>query len=247
MHCTVCARTAVYPIRLDIAKVLLEKEDLGRKVEQSASSSIPNNTSDEVRALAQGWRSEMRRTDLHALRQKVEAQDIAGASSRSEVLQLRDAIEQKRASLAQRGKDLDITERSLLPRRQTLMDKLSQIAKRGTKSFDSIHNSSADTRAFLCREAASLLGLRQKKVRDKTGNIHERFLVAGHIIPDLRFIHSTNQEPVKALHLANFLQTLPVPRLPRFWPPSLILSSSYRSTWEFDLPQKSRFLIGIIP
>ena len=190
MHCTVCARTTIYGLRIESARSLLEKESLARKVEQITSTPLPKDASDELRALSRTWRSEARKSNLQAAKQRVETLQSGKADSQAEVLQLRKEIDEKRAGLALRRKDLEITEGQVPSRRQSLVDKLNQIGNRGIKSFNNMNNSTIETRAFLCREAANLLGLRYQKLNNEEGRTNGRSLIGGHVIPDLRYIHS---------------------------------------------------------
>ena len=191
MHCTVCAQTAIYAIRIETARLLLEKEELGRKVEQSISIPLLSNTTDDVKNLAQGWQSETRRTQLQVIKDKLETKQADKAAAQTEIAQLRDQVEQKRTQVAQRRKDLEIITQRVPDRQRNAIDRVDQITKRGMRSFDNISSSSVETRAFLCKEAASLLRVKQKKVKDRAGQIHERYWLAGHLVPDLRYVHST--------------------------------------------------------
>ena len=187
MHCTVCARTAIYGLRLDNARLLIEKEALSRKFEQATTTTLPHN---ELRVLSRTWQAELRKVKLQTVKDQIEAYESARASSRAEISQLRGEVEQKRARIAQRKKDLEVVKQQVPPRRQTMLGKLNQIGNRGLRSFDNISNSTVETRAFLCREAATLLGLKYQKVKDDDGRLQGQFQIAGHAIPDLRNIHS---------------------------------------------------------
>lgn len=190
MHCTVCARTAIYGLRLEHARLLLEKETLSRKFEQATTTTLPHNASNEPGVLSRAWQAELRKMKSQAVEDQVEAYEFARASSRAEISQLRQQVEQKRAGIAQRKKDLKAVKQQVPSRRETIVSKLNQIGNKGLRSFDNINKSTIDTRAFLCREAATLLGLRYQKVEGDKGRLQERFQIAGHGIPDLRYIHS---------------------------------------------------------
>ena len=190
IHCTVCARTSIYNTRLDNARLLLEKETLGHKIELATSILVPHNAADEIKFLNRAWRLEVSNSNIQAVKQRIEISLTDRATFKEEMTKLREDLELRRAGLAQRRKGLEIIKQQVPSRQKTLTDKLSQIGSRGNKSFDNINNSTTDTRAFLCREAATLLGLRFLKVKDEEGGAHGRYLIAGHIIPDLRHIHS---------------------------------------------------------
>ena len=190
MHCTVCARTAIYGLRIEHARLLLEKETLSRKFEQATITSLSHNASNEPGVLSRAWHAEFGKVKSQAVKDQVEAYESASASCRAEISQLREEVESKRAGIAQRRKDLKAVKQQVPSRRETIVGKLNQIGNKGLRSFDNINKSTIETRAFLCREAATLLGLKCQKVKDDSGRLQERFQIAGHAIPDLRYIHS---------------------------------------------------------
>jgi chromosome segregation ATPase len=195
MHCTVCARTSIYALRLEAARLLLEKERLGQSIEKSTSQTPPTNGAVDAKAIQRGWRSELLQGKHHMLKQKIENMQLSTNNLREEILTMRKELVQKRTALAQRRSSLQTITESVPERRRQLFDKLKQIGRRGTRSFDTINTSSVDSRAFLCREAAALLGLRQRRVRDELGHIHEQFFLANHLLKDLRQIYSNHCDP----------------------------------------------------
>lgn len=188
LHCPVCSRTALYPIRLETARLLLEKGVLNEKIEQIISGQPLKEGSEDGQALSRAWNSESRKMHLQAIKERVETQKSELSNSQAEIRKLRDEIEQKRITLAQGKKSLEIIQQRLPTRQHQLIEKLNQIGNRGVRSFDSIHNSSVETRAFLCREVANLLGLSYQK-RVDAERIRHYFLIAGHAIPNLRSLH----------------------------------------------------------
>jgi Vacuolar sorting 38 and autophagy-related subunit 14 len=189
MHCIVCARTAIYGLRLEAARLLLEKETLNAKIEKITSDTVSSNTSDDIKALSHGWRSELRKTNALAIKERIEEQKIHITSCKQQVSKLREELDQRRARVAQRNKDLEIIVENAPSRQHILTDKLKDIGKKGLRSFDSINSTSIETRAFLCREAANLLGMKHQRVK-KAGQVRERFVIARHVISDLRSISS---------------------------------------------------------
>ncbi len=190
MHCTVCARTAIYGLRLESARLLLEKESLSRKLERVTSRDLSSDASNELKLLSRTWQAELRKTNLQAVKDRIKTSESVREASKAEILCLREEVEQKRFGLAQRKKELEIVKQQVPARQQSLVDKLNEIGSRGIRSFDKINTTTIETRAFLCREAATLLGLKYQKVKGDDGRLHGCFRIAGHVIPDLRYIHS---------------------------------------------------------
>ena len=190
VHCTVCARTAIYALRIEVARLLLDRESLSRKIELATSEPLLGSALDDIKVLTHSWQSEIRKTKLQAVKERTERQRSEISSAKDTVLKLREDIIQKRARLAQRKTDIETVAQQVPTRRQNIVDKLNKIGNRGMRSFEYINTSSIDTRAFLCREAANLLGMKHQKVKDEAGHVYRRVLIAEHAVPDLRYTHS---------------------------------------------------------
>jgi hypothetical protein len=189
-HCPVCARTAVYPLRLEAARALLEKEGLGAKVEQATADLLPNNATNEARSLARAWKLETSKSHSLTLKEGLEVKKADTSDLRETIDKMRTGIEGRRAATSQRKSEIDLIKQHIPTRQHALLSKHNQLGEKGVKSFDSIHDRSVHTRAFLCREAASLLRFRSQKV-NRDGKIRQYFAIAGHTIPNLRYIHRT--------------------------------------------------------
>jgi hypothetical protein len=187
-HCPVCARTAVYPLRLEAARTLLEKEGLGTKVEL-ATTDIPTiDATNEIQSLARAWKLETSKSHSLTLKESLEVKKADTSDLRESIDKMRADIIKRRAATNQRKSEIGLIKEHVPGRQHSSLSKYNQMGEKGLKSFDSIHDRSVHTRAFLCREAASLLRFRSQRV-NKDGKIRQYFTIAGHTVPNLRYIH----------------------------------------------------------
>jgi hypothetical protein len=184
LHCPMCARTALYIPRLEHGRVLLEKATLASKFENITNGA---ETTDHNRRLAKSWRTELTRVTASDVRENIEASQASIASLRDDISQLRRELSERRAKLAADRAALKTARGSTAGADKGQTDRRKDAMSKGLKNFDAIHEVSVETRAYLCREAASLLRLRQRKRRSGAGS-QEYYAIAGWQIPDLREI-----------------------------------------------------------
>ncbi|KAI9835727.1 MAG: hypothetical protein M1819_001905 [Sarea resinae] len=194
-HCTTCARNALYELRVENARTLLEKEELGRQVESLVSApTTSNDTTKEAeteRAGPRRWAIEQ------AVYQKQDSLDrIREMKAQSELLQSeietgKADISRRKALLAQRRSELTEAGRELPSRRATTLGTVKKSISRTEARWDALHSKTVESRAFLCREAANLYGFRQRR-RKKSGTIKEDYVIGGVGIVDLRELNSAS-------------------------------------------------------
>jgi hypothetical protein len=183
MHCASCARTAIYTCRLDYSRTLLEKASLAARFDQITHH-------DEVegsRRLGSVWKAELLRVQAAEIRDRIQLQSDSSAMIRKEIEEMRKDIATRKGELAQKRAHMRKIKGTLAGQDKGQMLRLNDISARGSKSFKAVYDISVSTRVYLCREAATLLRLRQRKTR--TSDRHrEHYLIAGWKIPDLRQI-----------------------------------------------------------
>ena len=186
--CVACARSSVYATRLESAKVLLAKEQLALKVEHVVSPGPNQGRNDGSQSLwkVEAEKVEKRDTDIRA-KETLEHTRIL----REELEQAKKDIATRRAHLATRKADLVAVTARVPEQRGQRTTKVAESTKRGNQSFDALHDRSIETRAFLCREAAVLLGLKHRK-RSKGGNLVDQYYLGGLPITDLKETYSTS-------------------------------------------------------
>ncbi|KAI9765000.1 MAG: hypothetical protein M1840_007922 [Geoglossum simile] len=98
-------------------------------------------------------------------------------------------IAKLKASLAHRSSDYDSITHNLSARRATTLDSVEKSIRRIDHRWNTLHTRTAEARVFLCREAANLYGLKQRR-RRKGGVIREDYTICGVTIVDLRDLNN---------------------------------------------------------
>lgn len=172
--------------RLESAKVLIAKEQLALKAEAVITSQTENTGKGGP---SSAWKVE-------TVKARSEDADGRTQDTLDHVRTLREELEQARkdrsvrkAHLASRKADLDTLNSRLPAQRSQRETKLVDTTKRGNQSFTALDDRSVETRAFLCREAAVLLGLKQRKKRKGDG-VFDQYCLGGLPIVDLKACYS---------------------------------------------------------
>jgi hypothetical protein len=175
---------------------LLEKERLARRIESAVltgsqgSKKLDKKSKNEDTALSQAWSQETVKA------RKVDSEERAGEIQkhililREEVKTARDEISQRKARLEKQREEFESIKASLPARRTAVTNKLADSMRKGSQSWLAIHKRTTDTRAFLCREAALLYGLVQKK-KARGGVVVDQYSIGGLPVVDLKDINST--------------------------------------------------------
>src|SRR2546423_5844083 len=197
IHCITCARNVLYEPGLHHTRVLLEKESLARKIENAISAHPQESdrqdkkTENEAIALSQAWSREA------AKARKVESEENTGKMQkhilvlREEIKGAKDEISQRKARLEKRKTEYKSIRTCLPARRTAVTNNFADSIKKGSQSWLGLHNKASDTRAFLCREAALLYRLRQKK-KARGGVVLDQYSIGGLPVVNLKEINSTS-------------------------------------------------------
>ena len=188
LNCASCARTALYGPRLESARVLLERQSLSSRIE--AVTGFPATEVDETDAQTQStaWKADLHNAQLNADTESLRERDAVIVTLKATIEHMREEVKVKREQLRKRNAELADTRSGTEGREQKQVDRQKDIVIRGQKSSTTMHDKSADSKIFLCREVATLLRLRQRRSR-KNDIVREHYLIAGFIIPDLRSIN----------------------------------------------------------
>jgi len=189
--CTACARNVVYVPRLEHARVLLEKNVLKTKVEEAVNTERHgrNDAPDSPHTNTDGviWQKEWKQVQANESNRRVARIKDEQESVKQEAAGLKAQIEELKAKITEKRRVLD-TIQSKVPQRWK--EDLSQTNIANSKALSSLlqtQHKSVGSRATLCREAASLMRLRQRRrQRDAPGR--EQYSIAGLTLPDLREI-----------------------------------------------------------
>ena len=194
-HCVTCARSILYEPRLEAARLLVDKERLGRSIETAVNTRTKGREKQEKKSknedldLSQTWSrytAEVRKIESEEKTTEIEKHI---SRLREEIKTARDEISQRKAALNQRRKDFESIRTALPEHRTTVTNKLAESTRKGSQSWSGVHSKTADTRAFLCREAAFLYRLRQKKARG--GITVDQYFIGELPLVDLKEINSS--------------------------------------------------------
>ena len=190
-YCTACARNAAYLPRLEHAQVLLEKNVLNKSVEQAVSDHSGDGLVSPQDPLEDDghntWQAKLKHLETNEIRQRLDATKDVTSLLKQEVEGMILQVQEFRSKIALKREALK-TVRNAIPKSQA--EKLLEISETNTKTSSSVGRLSerfSSNRAILCREAASLMRLRQRRrQRDAPGR--EQYSIAGLTLPDLRQI-----------------------------------------------------------
>ena len=191
-----CARNVLYEPRLEATSVLLEKESLGKRIENAVNTRSQGNekqdkrTKNEAIGTSQAWSRETakaRKVESEVKNDEVQRHILV---LREEIKTAKDEISQRKAMLGKREKEFESIKASLPGRRTAVTNKIVDSVRKGSQSWLGMHNKTTDTRAFLCREATLLYRLRQKK-QARGGVVVDQYSIGGLPIVDLKEINST--------------------------------------------------------
>ncbi|KAL3494204.1 UV radiation resistance protein and autophagy-related subunit 14-domain-containing protein [Aspergillus germanicus] len=194
LSCSTCARNSLYQLRLESASVLLEKENLGQQIEDAVAyksnaeklptelgkhDAVSENGSSKLWTLQSignmqaqsAGRTKMLATQIQSLRSEIQNRNVD--------------ISRRRLELARRRSDSESAKYQLAERETGALTSIQNNHKRTDHLWNSLHTKTAEARIFLCREVASLYGLRQK-VRKRDNGLKESYMIGGVNIFDLR-------------------------------------------------------------
>ena len=193
-NCTLCARNTLYQPRIQLAQSLLQKEALGKEVEQNVAgtpkptrvipatggkSSEPNPSWIVQRAAAEQIVSEEKTQGIHDHVKTL----------RGEIQNTKAEIAARKARLQKRRSEFASAKQELSKSQTGAVENMDKSMRRTEHRWDILHNKTAESRLFLCREAALLYGLQQRK-RKKGGLGRDVYFVGGVPLADLRDLNS---------------------------------------------------------
>jgi hypothetical protein len=200
LKCHTCARSTIYPLRIQHATVLLEKEAMGHRVEAIVEG-LGNSATQERLALsgtmidmhdcAKAYELEKLTSDATRLTERVRLISEKSEKLRAEMEEHRKAIVVKKAELSLRRSDSESARYGLEAREAKELESLQAGIKRMNRRRDIKQQDIVNGRFSLCREAAILAGLKRRLRKRSDGSIKESFSIGnGLAIYDLRELHS---------------------------------------------------------
>ena len=201
-HCITCARSALYELRLEHAKALVNKEALGKEVERAVTAGLGLlNHAERKNSKAQkdegpGNRIAVERAKAQAADAENSTQRLREDAStvRTETKRLREAVAERRRRLARRKATHDAATKAIgLVEEEAVLPLREHIRALETR-WQKVQDHTAESRMLLCREAASLCSLQQKKRRNGQPS-RDIYFMGGVPVVDLRELNSKFARP----------------------------------------------------
>ncbi|KAI9785824.1 MAG: hypothetical protein M1816_008216 [Peltula sp. TS41687] len=194
-HCPGCARHSLYELRTEHAKALLRRETTARDVEKavskpwqdeknkgSAARNVPSNPNTR-------WEIEQSSSISTGIDESCRDLKAHAESLRKDIANARAEVSKLKASLNDRRADFTSVTQNLSARRKSTLDSIERSIIRTVYRADQQHQRTAESRIFLCREAAKLYDLRQRR-RRRGNTVKEDYLIGGVGIVDLRDLNN---------------------------------------------------------
>lgn len=193
-HCTTCARNTLYATRIEQAQILLQKETAGNDVKRiigatSSSSTLSKLPGQDGPPSTKAWELERASSAKADSLEHSQVTLSHIAALRKELEDTRESIAKRKAVLGQRRSDYDSASHHLSQRRASALEPVEYGITRTQTRWDALHDRTAESRVFLCREAANLYGLQQRK-RRKGVLGRDSYIIGGVPIVDLRDLNS---------------------------------------------------------
>lgn len=203
-YCPTCARSHLYTLRYENARVLLEKDSIGKEVEaavagnfdaqrlqrQNANGDINSSADNTTRPGNPKWDVQAAQTEQARASERIRMMRDCLETLRAENEQRKAQVRQMKMQLKQRRSDAESANFQLIDRRNAALANIQNGIKRTEHLWHSLHNKTAESRIFLCREAAFLYGLRQEVGKREGGRKSEKYYIGGVQIVDFRSLNS---------------------------------------------------------
>ena len=207
-YCTLCAREALHEQRIQLALILIQEEALGHDVEQNIAQPkaiLHKNLSkagDKAPEPSPRWVLERAMVEREASDEKTQAVLSHVEALRAQTKDMKTEISKRRIKLARRRSNLESATRTISQRQTSAVEPMEKGVKRTENRWDTLHTATLEARIFLCREAAQLYGLQQRK-RKRGGPGKDVYVIGGIPIADLRELNS----PTTGLHFSDLVLT----------------------------------------
>ena len=188
----------LYESRIRHAQALLEKENFVREIESAVQ--VGSRNASGVRSKSISGRDPRRPANRLMLEQTGSATSesrtkVAAVQEESQIIQakiekMRETLLRRKEDVARRSSNLQEAQRAFRQDQIKSEEGLQREVASVQSSWDRLHDRTAEARVFLCREAAALYGLSQRKKRKGMPG-RDVYLIGGVPIIDLRDLNST--------------------------------------------------------
>jgi len=194
-YCTLCAQEALHEPRIQLTLILLQEEALGLDIKRNVARQkdtrygILSKTGINAQEPSPSWALERATAEHVASNERTDAILSHVQALRTQTEDIKAEISRRRKSLARRRSKLGSAVQNLLQRETSAIEPMEKGIKRIEHRWDSLHAATLEARVFLCREAAQLYGLQQRK-RKRGGPGKDVYVIGGIPIADLRELNS---------------------------------------------------------
>lgn len=219
-HCTICARSALYPVRHEFAVIIADKEAMGRRVEavvKAAEHNAPRESLSLSGAIidthdcAKAHELAKIQSESKALSERIRLIGERAEALNLEMHEHRKSILSKKAALSQRRSDAESATYGREGREKKELEAVEGSIKRMKRRWEMKHEDIVIGRSSLCREAARLAGLKRTRRSREDGTLREFYTIGtGLNVFDLRELHSKflSTNPANPPTLCSVLHTL---------------------------------------
>ena len=190
--CPTDARNLLYEPRIESVRVLIEKDALNKQISAITSRNVVADSEggpSEISLQNMGTRWDVERAHADGQMAIERTQQIIAQADelRANIEKARADISHRKAAIARRKSDLASATNGLESWRAKQIEATEKKIKMRMYEWNKMHRETAQSRAFLCGEAAKLYGLRRIKEHDVWP---EEYSIAGIPTVDLRTINS---------------------------------------------------------
>jgi len=217
VNCTLCARDTLYQPRVQLAQALLQKEKIGKEVEQITVVPSKSRETTTTRATKQPepqpsitWTIRCATAEQVILDEEKKSILCHVQVLRDEIQKTRHEIAERKSRLQRRQSDFASAKQELLQSRATRTEPVEKFIRRTEHRRGMMHNKTAESRLYLCREAALLYGLQQRK-RKRGGLGRDVYFIGGVPIADIRDLNSMHSLSVRYARADIVLRCFPNP------------------------------------
>jgi len=203
-HCQACARSALYSLRIDHVKRLLEKETLGRQVKAivygprhtppkgAISSEPPLQNAQSV----QKFELERSLAETAASQERIEQISRQADILKERIENYKKEVADRKAAAAVHRTATDTARATLKSRQVGSIEALKKSIKKTSHRHDVLYSQVTSSREYLCKEAASLAGLRRHDHDSVEGTPGQYYTIGGTEIVDLRDLNNASPQRV---------------------------------------------------
>ncbi len=190
-QCPTCARSALYGLRVQLGQALLDNNSFVRQINPMIAAATRATSPSSPATRGSKSRLAIEEASARAERAAERTKDISNHIEilRKEIEDSKADIAKRKAALAQRRSDASSATHNLKARRAATLETVEKGTKKLEYRWNSLHAKTVEARVFLCREAANLYHLRQRR-RKKGGSVREDYTIGGVGIVDLRDLNS---------------------------------------------------------